>query len=130
MYVEKVNYSPHRSKKCHIVSYLKQHSKQIKTNSAEVHYQLFKHRQLGKSNHQYIYAMQEIADDIGWGLYIEEEAFIQYIINGIPDEECNKIMLYGARIICEWRYVWKCTIIWRKKRNGRRMQLRKIILME
>lgn len=38
--------------------------------------------------------MQEIADQ---GC-IEKDALIQYIVDGIPDEEGNKTLLYEARM--------------------------------
>lgn len=41
--------------------------------------------------------MQEIVDQGD----IEEDALIQYIIDGIQDDECNKTMLYSARTLCE-----------------------------
>lgn len=70
----------------------------IKINSATVHNQLFKRRrQAGESSRQYIYAMQEIADQG----YIEEDALIQYIVDGIPNEEGNKTLLYEARTLRE-----------------------------
>ncbi|XP_070161395.1 uncharacterized protein [Polyergus mexicanus] len=41
--------------------------------------------------------MQEIADQG----YIEEDALIQYIVDGIPDEEGDKTLLYEARTLRE-----------------------------
>lgn len=70
----------------------------IKLNSALIHSQLYKRRrQSGESSRQYIYAMQEIAEQG----YIEEEALVQYIVDGLPDEDNNKTSLYEAGTISE-----------------------------
>lgn len=70
----------------------------VKLNSADVHSQLFKRRlRSDKSSRQYIYAMQEIADQG----YIEEDALIQYIIDGVPDDEASKTVLYNSQTIRE-----------------------------
>lgn len=66
---------------------------EIKYNSATVHSQLIKRkRQPNKTPRQYIYAIQTIASQGD----IEEEALIQYMIDGILDEESNKSILYGS----------------------------------
>ncbi|KYN50047.1 hypothetical protein ALC62_00074, partial [Cyphomyrmex costatus] len=63
-----------------------------------IHSQLYRRkRQPAESNRRYIYAMQEIAEQG----HIEEDALIQYIIDGIQDEECNKTLLYNAETIRE-----------------------------
>lgn len=46
-----------------------------KINSALIHSQFKRRRQLGESSRQYIYAMQKIIDQG----YVEEDALIQYI---------------------------------------------------
>lgn len=66
----------------------------VKLNSADVHSQLFKRRlRADESSRQYIYEMQEIASQG----YIEEDALIQYIIDGMPDDEVSKTVLYNSR---------------------------------
>ena len=47
----------------------------------------------------YIYRTLEIANHVG----MEEEAKVEYVINGIVDEEVNKSTLYGAASIKELR---------------------------
>lgn len=70
----------------------------VELNSALIHNQLYKRRrQPGESSRQYIYAMQEITDEG----YIEEDALIQYIVDGLPDEDSNKTSLYEACTIGE-----------------------------
>lgn len=80
----------------------KQLSREFETkyNSAMVHSQLIKRKRLqSETPRQYIYAMQTVA---GQGI-VEEEALIQYIIDGIPDEECNKSILYGSDNVTQLR---------------------------
>jgi len=70
----------------------------VKLNSALIHSQLYRcKRQPGESSRQYIYAMLEIAEQG----YIEEDALIQYIVEGLPDEDSNKTSLYEACTISE-----------------------------
>lgn len=65
-------------------------------NSALIHSQLYKRRrQPGESSRQYIYVMQEIADQG----YIEEEALVQYIVDNLSDEDNNKTSLYETHTI-------------------------------
>lgn len=60
---------------------------QIKYNSATLHTQLTKRKRLpNETPRQYVYAMQTIASQGA----VEEEVVIQYIIDGILDEETNK----------------------------------------
>ncbi|KYN02276.1 hypothetical protein ALC62_06914 [Cyphomyrmex costatus] len=67
---------------------------------AEVHAQLIKRKRLpNETPRQYMYAMQTIADQGD----VEEEALIQYIIDGVPDEENNKSILYGADTLPQLR---------------------------
>lgn len=67
-------------------------------NSATIHAQLTQRkRSAGENNRQYLYAMQEIAKQGK----IEDVAVIQYVIDGIPDTECNKAILYDATTIAE-----------------------------
>lgn len=73
---------------------------ETKYNSAMVHSQLIKRKRLqNETPRQYIYAMQTIASQ---GI-IEEEALIQYVIDGILDEECNKGILYGSDSVTQLR---------------------------
>lgn len=70
----------------------------VKLNSADVHSQLFKRRlRADESSRQYIYAMQEIASQG----YIEEDALVQYIVDGMPDDKASKAVLYNSRTIRE-----------------------------
>lgn len=70
----------------------------VKLNSADVHSRLFKRRlRADESSRQYIYEMQEIASQG----YIEKDALIQYIIDGMPDDEVSKTVLYNSRTIRE-----------------------------
>lgn len=65
---------------------------QTKYNSATVYAQLIKRkRQPNKTLRQYAHTMQTIASQGD----VEEEALIQYIIDGILDEESNKSILSG-----------------------------------
>lgn len=69
-------------------------------NSAIVHTQLIKRkRRPNETPRQYIYAMQTIASQ---GT-IEEEAIIQYIIDGIQDKETKKGVLYGSETMLQLR---------------------------
>lgn len=95
----------------------------LKPNSAIVHCQLFKCRkQPGESSRQYVYVMQEIADQG----HIEEDAIIQYIIDGIPDDECNKTMLYDASTLRELKKYLEVYDRIKEKGSGERRLRRKI----
>lgn len=70
----------------------------VEVNSATIHAQLVKRkRQSNETPRQYVYAMQTIANQGN----IEEDALIKYIIDGIPDEETNKQILYYSRDISQ-----------------------------
>lgn len=70
----------------------------VEVNSATIHTQLQKRkRQTNETPRQYVYAMRTIAKQGN----IEDEALIQYIIDGIPDDEVNKQILYNSRTIDE-----------------------------
>ena len=70
----------------------------VKLKSVIIHSQLYKHKQqLTESKRQYIYVMQEIADQG----HIEKDALIQYIIDSVQDDDYNKMVLYNAKTICE-----------------------------
>ena len=72
----------------------------IKVNSAQVHRQLMQRKkQKDESVQEYMLTMREI----GSRAYVEEEAVIQYIIDGIMDEPVNKIVLYGAKSFSEFK---------------------------
>lgn len=65
--------------------------------------------------------MQEIADQG----HIEEDSLIQYIIDGVQDDDCNKIMLYNAGTIRELK---KCFEIYdraKEKRQRRKTAAKK-----
>jgi len=80
---------------------------ETKHNSAIVHAQLNKRkRQTNETPRQYIYVMQTIASQGD----VEEEALVQYIIEGVPDEEYNKSILYGADTLTQLRKIWNVTI--------------------
>lgn len=69
--------------------------KEFKTvvNSAQIHEQLSKRQRKPKeTGRQYVYAMMEIASEGN----VEEKALMEHIINGIPDREYNKMILYQA----------------------------------
>lgn len=71
---------------------------EVEVNSATIHTQLQKRkRQTNETPRQYVYAMQTIANQG----YVEDEALIQYIIDGIPDDETQKQILYNSRTIEE-----------------------------
>ncbi|XP_068993470.1 17S U2 SnRNP complex component HTATSF1-like [Neodiprion pinetum] len=66
---------------------------ETKANSALVHLQLSKSkRQANETPRQYVYAMSTIASQGD----VEEEAVMQYIIDGIQDDEAAKSILYSA----------------------------------
>lgn len=69
-------------------------------NSKDVHRQLsLVRKQNDESFQEYIYRVLDIASHAE----IEQEAKIQYIIDGIKDAEVNKVVLYGATTIKELR---------------------------
>ncbi|XP_076547015.1 uncharacterized protein LOC143305818 [Osmia lignaria lignaria] len=69
-----------------------------KINSAQLH-QMLSNRKMRReeSVHEYFLVMKEIA---ARG-YIEAEALIQYIVDGIPDEPSRKAQLYEAKRLTE-----------------------------
>lgn len=70
---------------------------QTKYNGATVHVQLIKwKKQPNETPRQYVYTMQTIVSQGD----VEEEALIQYIIDGILDKESNKSILSGP---IQWR---------------------------
>lgn len=72
----------------------------VEVNSAIIHNQLQKRkRQVNETPRQYIYAMRTIANQGR----VEDEALIQYIIDGVPDDETNKQILYNSRTIDEMK---------------------------
>jgi len=78
---------------------------ETKHNSAIIHTQLNKRkRQTNETPQQYIYAMQTIASQGD----VEEEALIQCIIEGMPDEEHNKSILYGTDTLTQLRKNMEC----------------------
>lgn len=106
-------------------STMKHHLKRefkVRLNSATVHSQLYKRKcQLTESSRQYIYAMQEIADQG----HIEENALIQYIIDGIPDDECSKTMLYNAKTLRELKKLFEVYDHMKEKMQRKKTSTRK-----
>lgn len=75
---------------------------ETKLNSALIHSQLMKRKRLANETlRQYVYAINTIASQASKG--IEEEALMQYIIDGVSDDESNKAILYNANTITELR---------------------------
>ena len=71
---------------------------QIEVNSATIHAQLLKRKRLANETpRQYVCAIHNTANQG----FVEDEALIQYIIDGIPDDESNKQILYNARNLTE-----------------------------
>ncbi|KOC58816.1 hypothetical protein WH47_02476 [Habropoda laboriosa] len=69
-----------------------------KINSATIHRQLInRKRQPSESARRDMYAMQEIASQGS----IDTVSLIEYIISGVPDEETNKTILYGANTLSQ-----------------------------
>lgn len=66
-------------------------------DSHEVHKQLARRKKKNDETYEYCYRMLKIASQAK----VELSAIIQYIIDGISDDEVNKIVLYGARNISE-----------------------------
>lgn len=70
----------------------------LKIDSHEVHKQLAKRKKKDdETYHEYFYRMLEIASQAK----VEISAVIQYIIDGITDDEVNKVILYDAKSITE-----------------------------
>ncbi|KAH0812197.1 hypothetical protein GEV33_010594 [Tenebrio molitor] len=64
------------------------------TNSAEIHKKLSSRKKKSDETfQQYLFSMKEIASQGD----VEESALIDYVVQGIPDEETNKSILYGAK---------------------------------
>lgn len=69
-----------------------------KVDSHDIHFQLQRRKKKTDETYQeYCYKMMEIASRAR----VEVSAVIQYIIDGIHDEEVNKVILYGAKNISE-----------------------------
>ncbi|XP_037957425.1 uncharacterized protein LOC119687237 [Teleopsis dalmanni] len=75
------------------------------TNSAELH-KLMCSRKIKKNEscQEYFLNMKELASRGN----IEEEALMQYVIEGINDLNINKIILYGAKNLREFKEKLKC----------------------
>ncbi|KAJ3661337.1 hypothetical protein Zmor_005736 [Zophobas morio] len=71
-----------------------------KINSAKLH-QILRERSLRKDEdvHEYFLSMRELASRGN----VEVEALIQYIIDGINDSLTNKVVLYGASTLHEFK---------------------------
>jgi len=61
--------------------------------------------------------MQEIAEQD----YVEEDAFVQYIIDGVQNDDCNKTVLYNATTICELKKCFEVYDRIKKKRQRRKI---------
>lgn len=86
----------------------------IRVNSAVIHKRLTTRvKKTDESFRQYFYSMREIADQAD----LEEDALMTYIIAGIRDNECNKIILYDAKNLEELKE--KLKVYERFKQNSR-----------
>lgn len=81
-------------------------------NSAQVH-EMLTRRKLKKEEtlQEYYYAMKELA---ARGK-IEAEALMKYVIDGIPDDTQNKLLLYGAKKLTDFKEKLKIYETIRKK---------------
>lgn len=71
-----------------------------KINSAELHRFLAERKmRRDETVHEYFLTMKEIANRGA----IEDEALMQYVIDGIRDEHSNELILYGAETISEFK---------------------------
>lgn len=79
---------------------------EVKTTSAEIH-KFLMNRRKGKEEtlQKYILIMREIASRTD----IVTEVVIQYIVDGIRDEEHNKLILYSAQNFEELKKKPSCT---------------------
>lgn len=83
-------------------------------NSGTIHRKLMERKKKRDETYQeYVYGMLDIANQAS----VETDAVIQYIIDGIEDEETNKTILYGARNIRELKEKFK--IYETMKRNAK-----------
>lgn len=48
---------------------------------------------------EYFLKMKEIASRV----YVEDEALIEYVIDRIPDKECNKAIMYDTKTLKEFK---------------------------
>lgn len=72
-----------------------------KESSAEIHKWLQTKKKKSDENlHDYTLRMIEIGNSNG----VDEQSVIQYIIDGIDDERCNKVLLYGAKTYDELKF--------------------------
>ncbi|KAK7865588.1 hypothetical protein R5R35_010119 [Gryllus longicercus] len=93
-----------------------------KLSSATVHSQLRKRKRLSdETAKQYIYSMIEIANQ---GT-VDEEALVEYIIDGIQDYESNKAILYSARNIQELKKCFEAYERMKEKSKGRQTTTQK-----
>lgn len=70
----------------------------LRIDSHEVHKQLARRKKKNdETYYEYCYKMLEISSQAK----VELSAVIQYIIDGISDDEVNKVILYGAKNISE-----------------------------
>ncbi|KAJ8912816.1 hypothetical protein NQ315_014399 [Exocentrus adspersus] len=72
----------------------------LKLNSAQLQKRLTDRRlKKGESVQEYFLVMRELASHGD----IENQALFQYVIDGIPDSYTNKIVLYGAKTISDFK---------------------------
>lgn len=71
---------------------------EVKVNSTQIH-KLLMTRKKGLTETVQEYAL--IMREIGSRAALEAEVIINYVIDGIPDDSSNKIILYGARSFAE-----------------------------
>ena len=72
----------------------------VKVNSAELHGILSKRKmKVGESVQEYYLVLKELASRGN----IDDEALMQYVINGIQGESTSKAVLYGATSLAEFR---------------------------
>jgi len=75
-----------------------------RVSSKQIHKQLGERkRRANESVEEYFYRMKDFASRGN----VEEDALIQYVIDGIDELSINKSMLYGARNITEFNYKLK-----------------------
>ena len=67
-------------------------------DSCEIHRRLQQRKKRNdETDHEYCYRLMEIGAQVG----MEQSAIIQYVVEGIDGDEVSKMMLFGAKYICE-----------------------------
>lgn len=71
---------------------------EVTCNSAQIHKKLMDTTKKDNETYrEYLYKMMAIGNQVD----LDVDSLIQYVIDGINDEEVNKSVLYGAKTICE-----------------------------